>query len=194
MVGGYVVPPIVSTGAAVMGPVAALSVDVRPFTTTTVGPPAPEAAGSENVVPETVTTPPGVSVVPGAMTKPVAEPMVVAVRVCVPIVSSTGAGVMAAPGARVCETPLTTSTLPEGPRLSVVPETVRAGPPGVRVVPGAMTKAPPGFAVMVAPATVRIGGPVAAEAGTTATVLVPPIMRAEPEGPATTGTPFIVVV
>jgi hypothetical protein len=59
--------------------------------------------------------------------------------------------------------------VPPGARLSTVPLTVTAGPPGASVTPGATTKAPDGFAETTEPPTVILGG-LGAAAGRIVTV------------------------
>ena len=88
---------------------------------------------------------------------------------------------------------MTTAEPPAG-RLYVDPETVRAGPPGLSVWPGARTKPPPGACVTVEPPTCNVGlGEGKEPAGETWKVEVPPTTRADPNVGRDTGTPLIVV-
>ena len=186
----YVWPFRVRIAAAVTGP--GLSVEVTPLTTMT----EPEAlAGRLYTVPLTVSTPPGVRVVPGPTMNSVVPPTTVAATVW-PLMVRRGAPVITGlPGAgpRVWVAPFTTAMVPEGPRLSTVPETVIAGPPGVRVcVP--KTNWPLGPAVTDVPPTVSTGLPGAVgPAGLTAIVLLPPTTMLDPPGGTDTITPLIVV-
>jgi hypothetical protein len=85
-------------------------------------------------VPLIVITPPGVRVVPGAMTYNVCPLDTMGVYVC-PSIVSVGAAVMI-PVPRVDVFPLMTTTpLVEAGKLYVVPE-MTTEPPGVNVVPG----------------------------------------------------------
>lgn len=119
---------------------------VLPSTTTTTTPVEP--ALRLYVVPEMVSAGPlGVSVAPGARGWSVVPSMRVGVRVWLFSVRR-GAGVVR-PAGRVDVAPLMMMTGAEPVagkgRERVVPESVRAGPPGERVVPGARTKAPVGW-------------------------------------------------
>lgn len=146
----YVWPLIVSTGVE---PIPRL--DVCPFITTT--PVAVE--GRENVVPETTTCPPGVRVVPGAMTNCVEPPETDAVMGWPFIVSTAGAVMEGFEDPRMDVWPLTMMLEPVGGRLNVVPE-ITAVPPGVKVAPGPSTKAvdePETIAVMAWPLSVSTG-------------------------------------
>jgi len=134
--------------------------EVCPFTTTT-----PEAeAGSEKVVPETITCPPGVRVVPGPRTNAVDPPDTLAV-IGWPLTVITAGAVMDGfefPSTEVW--PFTTTTEPVAGRLNVVPDTT-AVPPGVRVALGPSMKAvdePEITAVIGWPLTVSTGAPVGA--------------------------------
>ena len=90
-------------------------------------------------VPLTVTTPPGVRVVPAAMTYMVCPLDMTGVYVC-PLIVSVGVAAMATVP-RVDVFPLmTTMPLVEAGKLKVVPDTVMI-PPAVNVWPGPKTKA-----------------------------------------------------
>ena len=112
-------------------------------------------------VPLIVTTPPGVRVVPGAMTYNVCPLDMMGVYVC-PLIVSVGAAVMA-PLPKVDVFPLMTMTpLVEVGKQYVVPEMVME-PPGVNVVPGPRMNDvwdPDILAVIGCPFTVRTGGAV----------------------------------
>lgn len=112
-------------------------------------------------VPLTVTTPPGVRVVPGAMTYIVCPLDMIGVYVC-PLIVSVGVAVMA-PLPRVDVFPLMTTTpLVEAGKLYVVPDTIME-PPGVNVVPGPRMNDvcdPDTLAVIGCPFTVSTGGEV----------------------------------
>ena len=182
-----VFPFIVSAGAAVIGPFFP-SVEVTPLTTTTEPEPV---EGIESVVPEITRLPPGVSVCPGAITNSVVPPITVA-GMTRPFTVRAGAGVMrgAFPSTWVC--PFITATVPEGPKLRIVPDTIIAGPPGLSVcVP--TINCPFGFAVNTSFPTVKTAGAVGPTAGFTANVL-PPTTKLDPPplaGTETT-TPLIV--
>jgi len=112
-------------------------------------------------VPLTVTTPPGVNVVPGPMMYMVWPLDMMGVYVC-PSIVSVGVGVMA-PLPRVDVSPLMTMIpLVEAGKLYVVPDTIME-PPGVNVVPGPRMNSvwdPDTLAVIGCPFTVSTGGAV----------------------------------
>ena len=104
----------------------------------------------EIVVPETVMTPPGVSVCPSTM---YVEPPLGAY--VIPPMMMEGAPVVEG-GLNICVCPLITTAVADGAKLTVVPSKT-AVPPGVKVAPGARLNCVAAFAVIVCPATVING-------------------------------------
>ena len=112
-------------------------------------------------VPLIVTTPPGVSVVPGAMTYNVCPLDVMGVYICPLIVSVSAAVIVPVPKVEVFPL-MTTTPLVEAGKLYVVPEMMME-PPGVNVVPGPKMNDvwdPDTLAVIGCPFTVSTGGAV----------------------------------
>jgi hypothetical protein len=136
-----VCPLTVNTGSGVIAGLEDPKDEVCPFTMT-----AEPDTGKLNVVPDTVTTPPGVRVWLGENTKAVDEPAILAVMVWP---SSVSIGCPVGLDLKVCVAPFTTAIEPPDAMLNVVPPTVTAGPPGVSDTPGATEKTPEGFAVIV---------------------------------------------
>lgn len=160
--------------------------DVFPFTTTA----EPPAAGRLKVVPEIVRAPPGVNVWPGARTKAIDDPDILAAMACPPMVSTDGTVGLAA---RLCVWPLIKPISPPKAILIVVPPKVTAGPPADAVTPGATTNLLEGFAVMVLPPNVRVGG-AGAEGKLLTAIVLPPTIRFPPSLGTEMTCPLIVAI
>ncbi|ENI06407.1 hypothetical protein COCC4DRAFT_193841 [Bipolaris maydis ATCC 48331] len=123
-----VTSPIVRGGALTCEGAASISVDVTSFITTKEADDA-----SDNVVPETVIAgPPGIRVL-SATTNTGSEGFWRALNIWLPTVMAGGDQAAPVSACTVEDAPLTTNTLPEGSKESVVPEKVTAAPPGSNV-------------------------------------------------------------
>lgn len=167
----YVLPLMVSSGAAVRGLLP--KVEVTPLMTMTL------FAGMLYVVPETVTTPPGVRVWPGPKIKAV--------------VPSKTTGLMPGESVEVAPLAMTTTPPPVAGRLYVVPEMVRADPGASVLSPRTTCVVPPiTVAETTRPPTVITGGEVMI--GALAMVCVTPlIMAIVPPGPRLSVLPSAVI-